>query len=79
MATKDDTFVAKAEAGVGWRIWNRRQRRNWGNFFPDYPQAVLDELNGLARPEVLVRLCRASASRARMAEKRGGKRVKRTK
>jgi hypothetical protein len=68
MSSSENKYVAKAEAGVGWRIWHRRTRRWWGNFFSEYPEAVLQELNGPARQEVLVRLCRSSQSRQRMAD-----------
>lgn len=70
MSSSEHKYVAKAEAGVGWRIWNRRTKRWWGNFFAEYPQAVLQELNGLARQEVLVRLCRTSQSKERIAKGR---------
>ena len=66
-------YVAKAEAGIGWRIWNRRTKRWWGNYFSEYPEAVLEELNGLGRQHVLVRLCRSSQSKeaaSQRAEKR---------
>lgn len=53
-------YVAKATPGVGWRIFNRKTKRSWGNFFKDYPQDVLDELNGQRRPEVLTQLCKKS-------------------
>lgn len=63
-------FVARAEAGVGWRIWNRRTKRWWGNVFDAYPAAVLEELNGLARRDVLVSLCRSSRPRGQAIERR---------
>jgi hypothetical protein len=70
MTPPQQRYVAKAEAGVGWRVWNRRAKRWWGNFFPEYPQAVLEELNGAARPEVLTQLCKSSQSRERIAKNR---------
>ena len=51
-------YVAKAEAGVGWRVFDRNTKRWWGNFFSYYPQMLLDELNGEKRPDKLVELCR---------------------
>lgn len=57
MGTK---YIAKAEAGVGWRIWNRKTKRWWGNYFPSYPEDVLAELNGPDRPDVLTKLCKIS-------------------
>jgi hypothetical protein len=51
-------YVAKSEADRGWRVWDRKLKRWWGEWRCDYPQAVLDELNGQKRPEVLTELCR---------------------
>jgi hypothetical protein len=51
-------YVAKSEEGKGWRVWDRTLRRWWGEWRKEYPDAVLRELNGQARPEVLVELCR---------------------
>lgn len=53
-------YVAKAISKVGWRIWNRRAKRWWGNYFSEYPQNVLDELNGLKRSTELTRLAKSS-------------------
>lgn len=53
-------YVAKAEPGIGWQVWNRKTRQPWGNFFREYPEAVLAELNGPRRPEKLVELCKES-------------------
>ena len=55
-----DRFVAKAEAGVGWRIWNRKTKRWWGNFFAQYPEQLLEELNGEKRPDRIVELSKGS-------------------
>lgn len=49
-------YVAKAVPGVGWRIWNRKQKKWWGNPFREYPAELLAELNGPKRPERLVEL-----------------------
>jgi hypothetical protein len=70
MSGNEPKYVAKAEAGVSWRIWNRRTKRWWGNFFSEYPEAVVQELNGLAREDLLVRLCRSSQPRDRIAQGR---------
>lgn len=51
-----ERYVAKATAGKGWRIWNRKMKKWWGNYFNDYPTALLAELNGLKRPDKLVEL-----------------------
>jgi len=42
-------FVGKAIEGVGWRIWNKKGRKWWGNFLSEYPDEFLDELNGLKK------------------------------
>ena len=51
-------YVAKAIEGVGWRVWNRRANRWWGNPFREYPEELLAELNGPKRPERLIELCK---------------------
>lgn len=53
-------YVARAEPGIGWRIWNRRTRKPWGNYFRSYPAQLLDELNGPKRPDRLTELSRES-------------------
>lgn len=73
MGNSAHKYVAKAEAGIGWRIWDRRTNRWWGNFFGEYPETVLQELNGLARQEVLVRLCKQSQSKDRIVKSRNRK------
>ena len=58
-------FVAKAEAGKGWRVWNRRTRRWWGNYLNAYPEDLLAELNGERRPEKIVELTNRYLKRKR--------------
>lgn len=53
-------YVAKAVPGVGWRIWNRKTKRWWGNYYKEFPQNVLDELNGEKRSEALANLAKPS-------------------
>lgn len=53
-------YVCKAIPGQGWRVWNRRTKRWWGNYFIEFPEALLAELNGEKRPEILVKLCRVA-------------------
>lgn len=48
-------YVAKAFESR-WRVWNRKTKRWWGNSFPEYPQKLLDELNGAKRPDQIIRL-----------------------
>lgn len=49
-------YVAKAEPKKGWRIWNRKMKKWWGNYFKQYPEDLLAELNGERRPEKIVEL-----------------------
>ena len=65
-------YVAKAEAGLGWRIWDRRLKRSWGNYVSHYPDELLAELNGAGRPEVITSLSRESKSKNHI-ERRGWK------
>lgn len=51
-------YVAKAEAGKGWRVWNRKTQKWWGNYFKYYPELLLDELNGEKNPEEITKLNR---------------------
>jgi hypothetical protein len=51
-------YVAKSEAGKSWRVWDRKLERWWGQWRTEYPEAVLTELNGQARPEILTELCK---------------------
>ena len=57
-------YVAKAVEGAGWRVWDRKQKKWWGNPFRDYPEDLLGELNGPKRPEKLVELCKRKAGRS---------------
>ncbi len=49
-------FVAKAEAEKGWRIWDNKIRRWWGERYENYPETLLAEPNGDKRPERLTEL-----------------------
>jgi len=49
-------FVAKAEEGRGWRIWDRTAKKWWGEHYRHYPEALLAELNGEKRPDQLTQL-----------------------
>jgi hypothetical protein len=51
-------FVAKAEAGKGWRIWDNQQRRWWGQVYQNHPVQLIAELNGQKRPERLTELAK---------------------
>ncbi len=52
-------FVAKAAKGIGWRIWDRTQKKWWGNPYREYPTELLAELNGRKRPDKLVELAKS--------------------
>jgi hypothetical protein len=49
-------FVAKAEKGLGWRIWDNMQLQFWGPVFARQPTAVVAELNGAKRGAQLDKL-----------------------
>ena len=51
-------FVAKAEAGRGWRIWDNKIRKWWGERYLHFPERLLAELNGDKRPERITELIR---------------------
>jgi hypothetical protein len=53
-------YVAKAVPEKGWRIWDRKMKKWWGNYFQEYPLELLDELNGARRPYRLVKLSKGS-------------------
>ena len=57
MGKRQVRFVSKAEAGQGWRIWDRTQKKWWGNPYQAYPERLLAELNG----ETVVNLTFAGA------------------
>ena len=46
-------FVAKAEAQKGWRIWDKLEKKWWGERYLNMPERLLAELNGLKRPNEL--------------------------
>lgn len=58
MPRRERRFVGQAEAGRGWRVWDKQQKRFWGPVFPAEPRDVLAELNGPKRPERLTELLR---------------------
>lgn len=51
-------FVAKAEAKKGWRIWDSKQKRWWGERYENLPESLLAELNADKRPEQVNTLLR---------------------
>ena len=56
-------FVGKSEPGQGWRIWDNKIRRWWGEHYSQYPEYLLAELNGEKRPERLTELIRNTERR----------------
>jgi len=58
MGKEKRRFVAKAESEQGWRIWDNKIRRWWGEHYSQYPEQLLAELNGEKRPEQLTELIR---------------------
>lgn len=42
----------------GWRIWNNKTNKWWGEFYELQPDELVNELNGKKRPEVIVTLTR---------------------
>ncbi|MER5371650.1 hypothetical protein [Streptomyces sp. NPDC002553] len=52
-------YVARGVPG-GYRIWDNRGRRHWGDFYELCPDELLAELNGPADPDRLVDLMRRS-------------------
>jgi hypothetical protein len=49
-------FVAKAESGKGWRVWDNTQKKWWGEVYQQIPEKLLLELNGNKSPEQLTEL-----------------------
>jgi hypothetical protein len=53
MGKQKRRFVGKSEAEQGWRIWDNKIRRWWGERYQQYPEQLLSELNGEKEPERL--------------------------
>ena len=54
-------FVAQAEAGKGWRIWDKLEKKWWGERYQSFPERLLEELNGDKRPDELTELIRQTS------------------
>lgn len=50
-------YVARGVPG-GYRIWNNKSRRFWGDHYELCPDDLVAELNGAARPAVITELQR---------------------
>ncbi len=51
-------FVMKALPGKGWRIWNTKMKKWWGDTYHRQPDELITELNGERRPDVVAELTR---------------------
>ncbi|WP_155864500.1 hypothetical protein [Deinococcus ficus] len=49
-------YIAIDVPGQGWRIWSTPVQEWWGETFPTYPTALLDELNGQKRTDQIMKL-----------------------
>lgn len=56
MGKEKRRYVARATAGIGWRIWDHKAARWWGKPFGYHPEELIAELNGPKRPEKVVEL-----------------------
>jgi len=57
-------FVARGVPG-GYRIWDNKVRRWWGDFYELCPDDLLAELNGQRRPEIITELLQRHRSQKR--------------
>jgi hypothetical protein len=67
MGKRKRRYVGRAITATGWRIWDNKMQRFWGEVYDPYPQTLLDELNGEKRPQLLANL----AKKSRLARGRG--------
>lgn len=57
-------YVARGVPG-GYRIWNNKARRWWGDLYELCPDELLAELNGAADPDRITELLRRHRARKR--------------
>ena len=57
-------YVAQGVSG-GWRIWNNKMKKFWGDIYEIQPDELIIELNGQKRPEKLTELNRKYRSAKR--------------
>jgi hypothetical protein len=50
-------YVARGVPG-GWRIWDNKAQRWWGDHYETQPDALVEELNGSAEPSKITALLR---------------------
>jgi len=60
MGKRKRRYVGRAIAASGWRIWDNKLKRFWGEVYDPYPQTLLDELNGEKSPQSLAGLAKKS-------------------
>ena len=60
MGKRKRRYVGRAIATMGWRIWDNKRHRFWGEVYYPYPQTLLDELNGEKRLQLLAHLGKKS-------------------
>ncbi len=46
MGKKNARYCVRAKPPQGWQIWDRKMNRWWGRPTKEFPQDVLDKLNG---------------------------------
>lgn len=61
MGKTNRRYVAEPVAGTGWRIVHRKRKAYWGQIYVERPDALIDELNGEKRPDVLTEIERQYA------------------
>jgi hypothetical protein len=50
MGQRKRRYVGRAIAATGWRIWDNKLHRFWGEVYDPFPQALLDEETAVAFP-----------------------------
>jgi len=60
MGKRKRRYVGRAIAATGWRIWDNKLQRFWGEVYDPFPHSLLDELNGEKRPQSLASLAKKS-------------------
>ncbi|MEO1050913.1 MAG: hypothetical protein AAFX87_09805 [Bacteroidota bacterium] len=57
MSKSKRRYVCKGVPG-GWRIWDNKIKRWWGQLYELQPDELANELNGSKRNEVIIELTR---------------------
>lgn len=55
MGENKRNYVAKALPDGTWRIWNKKAKKWWGEVYPRFPEAILNELNGTKETEIIIK------------------------